>query len=303
MSMKHILVRPDVAKALQQGRAVVALESTVIAHGLPRPDNLETAQAMEQAIADAGAVPATIGVVGGRIKVGLEADELARFAEADDIAKLSSRDLGAAVALGTDGATTVAATMIAAARAGIHVFATGGIGGVHRGAHESFDVSADIVELGRTPVLVVCSGAKSILDLPKTLEMLETEAVPVLGYQTDRLPAFHARDSGLDVPTTVSDPREVAEIADTHWELGLGGVVLANPVPQDAAIPRGEIEAWIDAALAEADRAGVTGKEVTPFLLGRLAVLSSGRTLAANKALLIDNAGLAAKVALAIKTR
>jgi len=303
VSMKHILVRPDVAKALQQGRAVVALESTVIAHGLPRPDNLETAQAMEQAIADAGAVPATIGVVGGRIKVGLEADELARFAEADDIAKLSSRDLGAAVALGTDGATTVAATMIAAARAGIHVFATGGIGGVHRGAHESFDVSADIVELGRTPVLVVCSGAKSILDLPKTLEMLETEAVPVLGYQTDRLPAFHARDSGLDVPTTVSDPREVAEIADTHWELGLGGVVLANPVPQDAAIPRGEIEAWIDAALAEADRAGVTGKEVTPFLLGRLAVLSSGRTLAANKALLIDNAGLAAKVALAIKTR
>lgn len=303
MSMKHILVRPDVAKALQQGRAVVALESTVIAHGLPNPDNLETAQAMEQAIAGAGAVPATVGVVGGRIKVGLDADELARFAEAGDIAKLSSRDLGAAVALGIDGATTVAATMIAAARAGIHVFAAGGIGGVHRGAHESFDVSADIVELGRTPVLVVCSGAKSILDLPKTLEMLETEAVPVLGYGTDRLPAFHARDSGLAVPTTVTDPRAIAEIADTHWELGLGGIVLANPVPQAAAIPRGEIETWIDAALAEADRSGVTGKDVTPFLLSRLAVLSGGRTLAANKTLLIDNAGLAARVALEIKTR
>ncbi len=303
MSMKHILVRPDVAKALQQGRAVVALESTVIAHGLPRPDNLETAQAMEQAIADAGAVPATVGVVDGRIKVGLDADELARFAEADDIAKLSSRDLGAAVALGIDGATTVAATMIAAARAGIHVFATGGIGGVHRGAHESFDVSADIVELGRTPVLVVCSGAKSILDLPKTLEMLETEAVPVLGYGTDRLPAFHARDSGLAVPTTVADPRTAAEIADTHWELGLGGIVLANPVPTDAAIPRGEIEGWVETALSEADRSGVTGKDVTPFLLGRLAVLSGGRSLTANKALLIDNARLAALVAVEIKTR
>ncbi len=301
--MKHIEVRPDVAKALQQGRAVVALESTVIAHGLPRPDNLETAQAMERAVAAAGAVPATIGVVGGRIKIGLEPDEIARFAHSDQIAKLSSRDLAAAVAQGVDGATTVAATMIAAARAGIRVFATGGIGGVHRGAHESFDVSADIVELGRTPVLVVCSGAKSILDLPKTLEMLETEAVPVLGYRTDRLPAFHARDSGLEVPARADDPRTVAEIADTHWEMGLAGLVLANPVPDDAAIPREAIEAWIETAVDEAAGAGVSGKDVTPFLLGRLATLSDGRTLAANKALLIDNAGLAARVAQEICTR
>jgi len=301
--MKHIQIRPDVAKALQQGRPVVALESTVIAHGLPRPDNLETAQAMEQAVSENGALAATIGVVDGRIKVGLEAEELARFAESDGIAKLSSRDLGAAVAQRIDGATTVAATMIAAAQAHIHVFATGGIGGVHRGAHESFDVSADVVELGRTPVLVVCSGVKSILDLPKTLEVLETEAVPVLGYRTDRLPAFHARDSGLSVPMTVEDPRAAAEIADTHWELGLGGIVLANPVPADAAIPGHDIEGWIATALAEADTLGVTGKEVTPFLLSRLAALSDGRSLSANKALLIDNARLAAQVAREIKTR
>lgn len=300
--MTTLDIRPQIAGALAANRAVVALESTVIAHGLPWPENLETAKAMEAAIVAAGAVPATIGIIGGTITIGLEAEELERFARTQGIVKVSRRDFGSVIAAGRDGATTVAATMICAAQAGIRVFATGGIGGVHRGAKESFDVSADLRELGRTPVLVVCSGAKSILDLPHTLEVLETEGVPVVGYGTDRLPAFHARDSGLDLDQRVDTPAAAAALAGAHWDLGLGGLVVANPVPAGAAIASEVLERWIDDATKAATAQSVAGKDVTPFLLDRLAALSEGKTLAANKALLIDNARVAAEIAGALAT-
>ena len=290
-----------VRNALRDGAPVVALESTVIAHGLPHPDNLEAAAAMEDAVRQAGAVPATIAVLDGRIRIGLSEEDRAKLADPDAaVAKLSRRDLAACLTLNGTGATTVSATMICAHAAGIRVFATGGIGGVHRGAENSMDVSADLLELARTPVLTVSSGAKSILDLPRTMEVLETQGVPVLGYRTDRLPAFHSRDSGLPVDAALEGPQAAARVARAHWALGLGGLMVCNPVPEEAAIPADEVAAWVDAALAAAEQDGIAGKEVTPYLLRHIASVSGGRSLAANKALLIDNARVGGEIAVAL---
>lgn len=294
-----LILSEDVSDALAEKRPVVALESTVIAHGLPAPDNLETAAAMEAAVRDGGAVPATIAVMDGAIRVGLDESARARLTE-PGVAKLSRRDLAAVLASGGVGATTVSATMICAHAAGIRCFATGGIGGVHRGAEATMDVSADLPELARTPVLTVASGAKNILDLPKTLEVLETQGVPVLGFGTDTLPAFHVRDSGLPLDRRLDDASDIARIAATHWGLGLGGLLVCNPVPADAALPAAEVEAWIADALTAAAREGIGGKAVTPFLLQRIAAASGGKTLAANKALLIDNARVGAAIAAAL---
>lgn len=290
-----------VRNALRDGAPVVALESTVIAHGLPHPDNLEAAAAMEDAVRQAGAIPATIAVLDGRIRIGLSEEDRAKLADPDaTVAKLSRRDLAACLTLNGTGATTVSATMICAHAAGIRVFATGGIGGVHRGAENSMDVSADLLELARTPVLTVSSGAKSILDLPRTMEVLETQGVPVLGYRTDRLPAFHSRDSGLPVDAALEGPQAAARVARAHWALGLGGLLVCNPVPDEAAIPADEVAAWVDAALAAAEQDGIAGKEVTPYLLRHIANVSGGRSLAANKALLIDNARVGGEIAVAL---
>ena len=295
---------PEVAAALDAGRPVVALESTLIAHGMPWPHNLETARRLEAEVRRHGAVPATIAVVGGRLKAGLTDDELQALARSGPaLPKLSRRDLAALVGRGGSGATTVAATMIVAALAGIRVFATGGIGGVHRGAERSFDVSADLLELAQTPVAVVCAGAKSILDLGLTLEVLETQGVPVVGYGTDTLPAFYVRDSDHWLPLRVDSPDEAARLLHAQWSLGLkGGVVLANPIPAEHAMPRQRIDAAIDQALAEAEAQGVRGKASTPFLLARVAALTGGDSLQANIALVLNNAALAAQVAAALAT-
>ena len=295
-------IRPRVAEALEAGTAVVALESSLISHGLPFPDNLETARALEDIVLQEGAVPATVGIVEGCAVIGLGADEMMHFARSDEISKASRRDLAVALARREHGATTVAATMIFCARAGIRVLATGGIGGVHRGAETTMDISADVMELARSDVAVVCSGAKSILDIAKTLEVLETQGVPVVGYRSDRFPAFHARDSGFRVYARADTPAEAAEIVAARRMLGLGGgVLIANPVPKESAIDGALLEGWIDGALAEAADHGVTGSELTPFLLERLAERSGGRTLAANKALLRCNATLAARIAVALE--
>jgi pseudouridine-5'-phosphate glycosidase len=297
---EYLHVRPEVADALAAGRAVVALETTVIAHGLPYPGNLEAARRMAAAVRAAGAVPAAIGLIDGRVRVGLSEAEVERFARTRDAAKVSRRDLGPVLAGGGLGATTVAGTMVCAALAGIRVFATGGIGGVHRGGEASLDISADLMELARTPVAVVCAGAKSILDLARTLEVLETDGVPVVGYGTDELPAFYARRSGLRLEARVDSPAEAARLLRAHWGLGLrSGIVIANPPPDDAALDPAQAEAWIDRALAEARDQGVAGKDVTPFMLDRLGDLSGGKTGAANLALLEANARLAGEVAVA----
>ena len=299
---EYLSVHPEVAEALAGGRPVVALESTVIAHGLPRIVAAETARAVEAAVRSGCAVPATIAVLDGRIRVGLDEDGLTRLTSGSAVPKLSRRDLPVALATGGDGATTVATTMIAAALAGIRVFATGGIGGVHRGAAESFDISADLEELARTGVAVVCAGAKSILDLPKTLEYLETRGVPVLGLGTDRFPAFYVRDSGLPVSHACADAEAVARILRVRWLLDNdGGVVVANPIPEAEALPEPEIEASIRGAIAEARGRGIAGPALTPFLLSRLAEASGGRTLLANIALLKHNAGAAAAIAAAYR--
>ncbi|MGF1594405.1 MAG: pseudouridine-5'-phosphate glycosidase [Kiloniellaceae bacterium] len=293
-------IAPEVREALAAGRPVVALESTIITHGMPAPRNLGTARQVEAAVRAGGAVPATIALMDGKIRVGLAVGELERLAAAEDVAKVSRADLPAVLAAGATGATTVAATMICAELAGIRVFATGGIGGVHRGAAESFDVSADLQELARTPVAVVCAGAKAILDLPKTLEVLETLGVPVIGYGCDGLPAFYSRDCGLPVPLRCDSAAEIAGVMAAKWGLGLGGgLVVANPIPAEQEIPAAEVAAWIDAALAEAGRQGIRGKEVTPFLLARLEALSGGASLEANVALVLNNARLAAAIAAA----
>lgn len=293
-------LRPDVADALQNGQPVVALESTIISHGMPYPTNLEVAQGVEDIIREAGAVPATIGLLDGRIKIGLSAEELLVFAQAGDVAKVSTRDMGLVLANGGKGATTVAATMIAASLAGIRVFVTGGLGGVHRGAEQSYDVSADLTELGRQQVAVVCAGAKAILDLPKTLEVLETGGVPVIGYGTPEFPAFYSRTSGLSLSARVETAQEAAKAMKSHWGLGLkSGLVLANPLPEAAALEEDQVEAYIGQALAEADAEGVRGKDVTPFLLQRLGELSGGRTLQANIALVENNARLGGRLAVA----
>ncbi len=293
------LVRsPEVHSALTAGRPVVALESTIITHGMPYPQNLETARRVEAEVRASGATPATIAVMGGRIHIGLSAPELETLAQTQDAMKLSRADLAWCLATGRVGATTVAATMICAHLAGIAVFATGGIGGVHRGAEDTFDISADLTELGRTPVTVVAAGAKAILDLPKTLEVLETQGVPVIAFGQDELPAFWSRSSGLRAPLRADTAAEIAAAHRLRNRLGLaGGQLVANPIPPEAEIPRAEIVPAIEAALAEAQAQGVAAKAVTPFLLSRLYALTEGRSLAANIALVLNNARLASAIA------
>jgi pseudouridine-5'-phosphate glycosidase len=297
MTAALLNVSEEVTAALRAGRPVVALESTLIAHGLPWPVNHETALALEAAVREEGAVPATIAVWEGRPTVGLDADQLRRLATSKDVLKASRRDLAVAVAQQRTAATTVAATMYLAHRAGIRLFATGGIGGVHPGAGHSWDVSADLLELARTPVAVVCAGAKSILDLRQTLEMLETLGVPVVGYGTDEFPAFYLRKSGETVPARVDTPRQAADLLVAHWSLEGAGVVLAQPVAAEVALGQEEWATALGEAEAAAGRNGVRGKDVTPFLLARLAEATGGRTLRANQALVIANARLAARVA------
>ena len=294
-------ISPEIAAALRENRAVVALESTLITHGLPHPANGETALAMEAAVRESGAVPATIAILGGRITVGLTRAEIERLAAqpAGRVRKCSRRDLPIAVARGEDGATTVAGTMIVAHLAGIRVFATGGIGGVHRGA--PFDVSADLLELGRTPVAVVCSGAKSILDLPLTLEVLETHGVPVIGLGTDELPAFYSRRSGLPVDVTVETPLDAARIiAAAHQLAAQHGLLVTVPVPAKDELPAEQIETAVQQATAEAAAQRIHGKAATPFLLARVAELTGGASRRANVALLINNARVAGQIAVAL---
>jgi pseudouridylate synthase len=300
--MPHdIRLTPRIEWALAERRPVVALESTLITHGLPYPQNVQTALAMEAAVREAGAEPATIAVLKGTITIGLAEDEVERLGQAPrgTVRKVSRRDLPIAVGLGEDGATTVAGTMILAARAGIGVFATGGIGGVHRG--HPFDVSADLLELGRTPVAVVCSGAKSILDLPLTMEVLETQGVPVLGYQTDTLPAFYTRTSGLPVSVRVDTPEQAASVIRAARRLGAQhGILIAVPVPEADAMPDEVAEAAIRQATEDADAQGVAGKDVTPFVLARVAELTEGVSRRANTALLINNARTGGRIAAAL---
>ncbi len=293
---------PEVAAALEAGRPVVALESTIISHGMPYPRNVETALAVEAAVREAGAVPATIAVLGGRLKAGLSEGEIEALGKAGlAVLKASRRDLPSIVARKRDGATTVAATMIIAELAGIRVFATGGIGGVHRGAERSFDISADLEELGRTGVAVVCAGAKSILDLPKTLEYLETRGVPVVGYGTDEFPAFYTSLSGLKLEERSDSPEDLAALIAAKWSLGLsGGVVVANPIPSSMSMPEKLINGAIEKALGEMEAKGVKGKEVTPFLLAKVKELTGGDSLESNIALVLNNARLAAKLAAAL---
>ncbi len=297
----RLQIHPDVQLALNGRHPVVALESTVIAHGLPYPQNNEVAQALEATVRAHGAQPATIGVVQGVPTVGLDSPTIEQFATRDNILKLSRRDIAVAVATSRDGATTVAATMALAHAAGVEVFATGGIGGVHRGARESWDVSGDLTELSRTPVLVVCAGAKSILDLPATLEVLETMGVPVVGYGTDEFPAFYSQSSGLRLTTRADTAADVATIWRAHQAFGGGsGLLLAVPPPAEAALPHDEIEQAVSRALAAAAQAGIHGANVTPFLLSAMKEQTGGRSLQANIALLENNARVAAEVASAL---
>jgi pseudouridine-5'-phosphate glycosidase len=299
---EFIDITSDVATALTGGRAVVALESTIVTHGMDFPANLEIARDCEATVRATGAIPATIAIIEGRLRVGLAATELEALAMGgQNASKASRRDIAALVATGGTAGTTVAVTMQIAAAAGIRVFATGGIGGVHRGAGESFDISADLTAFADTPVAVVCSGAKSILDIGKTLEVLETNGVPVIGYRTDRFPAFYARESEFELDHRLETARDVALVIDAQRRLGLkSGLVIANPVPEESALDSGEIEAEIFAALQDAQKAGVRGKSVTPFLLSRVVARSGGRSLAANKALIHSNAALAGEIAMAL---
>ncbi|ESZ55274.1 pseudouridine-5'-phosphate glycosidase [Mesorhizobium sp. C120A] len=294
-------IHAPVAEALAAGRPVVALESTIITHGMPYPDNGAMAANVEKIILDNGAVPATIAVVAGRIKIGLSDGERESLAMTGDAMKLSRADLGFAVAQGRTGGTTVAATMIAADMVGIKVFATGGIGGVHKGAEKSFDISADLDELARTPVIVVSAGAKAILDIEKTLEVLETRGVPVIGHGCETMPAFWSRHSPFRAPLTLHRPEEIAHFYKTRAALGLvGGMLIANPVPQDDEIPADEMAGYIEAAQKAAEVQNVTGKAVTPFLLGKILELTGGRSLKTNIALVENNARLAARIATAL---
>ena len=291
----------EVATARAAGTAIVALESTIITHGMPFPQNVETARLVEADVRDAGAVPATIAVMDGQLHVGLESDQLDMLGQAQDVAKLSRADIAACIATGGTGATTVAATMIAAHLAGIHVFATGGIGGVHRGAADSFDISADLHELAQTPVTVVAAGAKAILDLPKTFEVLETLGVPVIAYGQDMLPAFWSATSDMAAPLRMDSATEIARAQQMRTAMRLqGGQLVTNPIPQDAQIPAEVLHPIIEQALREADDAGISAKAVTPFLLGRIFELTEGRSLTANIALVRNNARLAAQIAIAM---
>lgn len=301
MSPDYLILSPDVARARDQGRAIVALESTIITHGMPWPQNRDTARAVEDAVRAGGAVPATIAVMGGRVRVGLDDAALTALAQTPDARKLSRADLAHCLLTGATGATTVAATMICAHLAGIAVFATGGIGGVHRGAEVTMDVSADLHELARTPVTVVAAGAKAILDLPKTLEVLETLGVPVIAYGQDALPAFWSRDAGLAAPLRLDTATDIAAHHRLRRALGLGGgTLVANPIPVSDEIPNATLAPVIAAALAQALAHGITGKAVTPFLLGQVLDATGGRSLTANIALVLNNARLAAQIAHAL---
>jgi pseudouridine-5'-phosphate glycosidase len=294
-------IAPEVADALAAGRPVVALESTIITHGMPFPQNLEMARRVEAIVRETGAVPATIAIMDGKFRVGLGADDLQRLAETGArAAKASRRDVAALLNARAVAGTTVATTMQAAELAGIPIFATGGIGGVHRGAETSFDISADLEELARTPVAVVCAGAKAILDIPKTLEVLETRGVPVIGYGTDDFPAFWTRSSGLRADHRLDTPEDVASLIETQFALGMGGVLIGNPIPEAAALDAGFIAANIEAALRDAAAAGIAGKATTPYLLQRIFELTDGKSLAANIALVENNARVAAEIAIAL---
>lgn len=294
----RVLVRPEVAEAIAAGGAVVALESTILTHGMPHPRNLQMARSVEAIIREEGAVPATIAVIDGVLRIGLGADGLERLAAAQGARKLSRADLAFAIAEGGTGGTTVAATMLAAALAGIGVFATGGIGGVHQGAEESFDESADLAELGRTDVVVVCAGAKAILDIPKTLERLESLGVPVVGFGTDVMPAFWSRTSPVAAPLRLDTAAAVARFERARRALGVvGGLLVANPIPEADEIPEREMAGVIAQAQRDAAARGVAGKQVTPFLLGRVLELTDGRSLESNIALVQHNARLAARIA------
>ena len=297
----YLDVDPEVAQALAQGRPVVALESTIISHGMPYPQNVETALAVEEIVRANGAVPATIAILGGRLKAGLTKEEIAYLGKKGlAVTKASRRDLAALVAKGADGATTVTTTMMIAHMAGIPIFATGGVGGVHRGAETTMDVSADLQELAQTGVTVVCAGAKAILDLKRTLEYLETHGVPVLGYQTEELPAFYTRTSGLKVDYRVDSPEELARIIKIQRELGLkSGILVTNPIPREYSMDADAINAVIDQAIQEAKEKGIQGKEVTPFLLAKVKDITGGHSLEANIRLVFNNAKLAARTAVA----
>ncbi len=292
-----LILSPEVAHAKASSTPIVALESTIITHGMPYPQNLETAQRVEQTIRESGAVPATIALMDGQIHVGLTQEQLQQLALAKEARKISRADLAICISQRWTGATTVAATMICAHLAGIDVFATGGIGGVHRSAEQSFDISADLLELAQTPVTVVAAGAKAILDLPKTLEVLETHGVPVIAYQSDELPAFWSRNSGLPAPLRMDSALEIAQAHTMRVSLGLhGGQLVANPIKENDEIPRSVISPIIETALADADREGIVAKDVTPFLLDRIYELTNGKSLDANIALVLNNARLAAEI-------
>ncbi len=299
---RYLDISDDVKQALSAGRPVVALESTIISHGMPYPQNMEMAQKVEEIVRENGATPATIAIIGGRIKVGLEAADLEHLAKAGlAVTKVSRRDLPFVVAQGIDGATTVASTMIIAEMAGIELFVTGGIGGVHRGASETFDISADLQELAQTNVGVVCAGAKSILDIGLTLEYLETNGVPVVGFGTKDFPAFYTQTSGFNVDYRLDTPEQVADTLRAKWNMNLhGGVVIANPIPSESAMDKDSIDQAIKTALKEADEQGIRGKESTPFLLDRVKSLTGGDSLASNIALVYHNAEVGAKIAVAL---
>lgn len=294
--MTRLYTSDEFKKVAEISAPVVALESTVLTHGLPRPQNLQLAQDMERAVREEGAMPATVGFLDGRLHIGLEDGQLERLANEENVLKVGPRDFATVIAKKLCGGTTVAGTMLACKHAGIKVFATGGIGGVHR--ESNFDISADLQALATIPMIVVCAGAKAILDLPATLEYLETMSVPVVGYGTDEFPAFYSRESGLDVSVRLDSPQEIVRFAQAHWEAGLQSAVLvANPLPETEAVPRSEMEPYIRQANREAHEKGIHGKEVTPFLLQRINELTNGKSMKANLALLLNNARLAARIA------
>ena len=296
---KYLDISPEVQQALADGKPVVALESTIISHGMPYPKNVETAMLVEKTIRENGAVPATIAIIGGRLKAGLSPEEIEYLGKSGrKVAKVSRRDMAAIVARGADGATTVTTTMLSAHMAGIKVFATGGIGGVHRGAETTMDISADLQELAHTSVAVVCAGAKSLLDIPKTLEYLETMGVPVIGYGTDELPAFYTRSSGFGVDYRVDTPAQLAAMFKAQQELGMkGGMLVTNPIPEQYAMDKAVIDAAIEQAVAESKEQGIHGKETTPFLLARVVELTGGDSLESNIQLVLNNAIVASKTA------
>ncbi|MFP5110489.1 pseudouridine-5'-phosphate glycosidase [Neobacillus sp. C211] len=295
---QYITLSEEVRIAKEQGKPIVALESTIISHGMPYPQNVKTAREVEQIIRDNGAVPATIAIVDGKIKIGLSDEELEMFGKSSDVAKASRRDLAYLLATKKLGATTVAATMICAEAAGINIFVTGGIGGAHRGAETTMDISADLEELGQTNVAVICAGAKSILDLGLTMEYLETKGVPVIGYQTDVLPAFYTRNSEFSVNFRADDAETIASTLKVKWDINLkGGAVIANPIPEEFAMDEKTITNVIDAALKEAEEKHISGKNVTPFLLGKVKELTDGKSLDANIALVKNNAVVGAQIA------